>query len=102
LTARFSTSVMPEGTEMPQHRLGDLEVGDHAVFHRADGHDVAGGAAQHALGLFADGQHIGGTGLDGDHRGFTQNNPLIPDVDEGVGCSEVDSDVVREETFDLR
>src|SRR5258708_7940857 len=30
--------------EVAEHRLGDVEVGDDAVLHRADGGDVAGGA----------------------------------------------------------
>jgi hypothetical protein len=38
-----------------QHLFGDFEVGDDAILHRLDGHDVAGRAAQHLFGLFADG-----------------------------------------------
>ena len=40
--------------EVPKHRLGNLKVGDDAVFHGSDGDDVAGGSAEHALGFFAD------------------------------------------------
>jgi len=45
--------------EVPEHRLGDLEVGDDAVLEGADGGDVAGSAAKHALGLVTDGKHLG-------------------------------------------
>ena len=50
-------AVVRPGDEVAQHRLGDLEVGDHAVAQRPDGLDVAGRAAEHFLGLAADGQH---------------------------------------------
>jgi len=46
--------------EVPQHRLGDFEIGDNAVFHRPDGDDVARGASQHALGFFANRQNVAG------------------------------------------
>lgn len=66
--------------EMAKHRLGDLKVGDDAVFHRPDGDDIAGGAAKHALRLIAHGQNIGGPRLDGDDGRFTQHNALVTDV----------------------
>src|SRR5262249_5017924 len=50
--------VVRPGDEVAQHRLGDLEVGDHAVAQRAHRLDVAGRAAQHLLGFAADGQHL--------------------------------------------
>jgi hypothetical protein len=71
--ARRSTWVEPQGTQMMmrgraeqlgvvhhadellEHLLGDGEVGDHAVLHRADRLDVAGHLAQHLLGFLADG-----------------------------------------------
>ena len=40
--------------EVAEHLLADVEVGDHAVLQRADGLDVAGRAAEHALRLGAD------------------------------------------------
>jgi hypothetical protein len=72
--ARRSTWVEPQGTQMMmrglglqcrarvhhldellEHLLGDREVGNHAVFHGADGFDVAGHLAQHGLGFLAHG-----------------------------------------------
>jgi hypothetical protein len=41
--------------ELLEHLLGDGEVGDHAVLHRADGLDVARHLAQHGLGFVAHG-----------------------------------------------
>jgi len=41
--------------EVAQHRLGNLEVGDDPVFHRANGHDITRGTPEHLFGLLADG-----------------------------------------------
>ena len=41
--------------EVLDHLLRDFEIGDDAVAHRADRLDVAGRAAQHHLGVVADG-----------------------------------------------
>ena len=37
--------------EVAEHLLGHIEVGDHAVLQWANGLDVRGSAADHALGL---------------------------------------------------
>jgi hypothetical protein len=65
-----------------------------AFFHRADGEDVAGCAAQHAFGFFADGEHVGRARLDGHHGRFAQHDALIPHVNERVGRAQVNSNVV--------
>ena len=44
--------------EVLDHLLGDFEVGDDAVAHRADRFDVAGRAAQHHLGVVADRENL--------------------------------------------
>ena len=51
--------------ELPEHPLRHVVVGDDAVPQRADGDDVAGGAAQHLLGLGADLQQLAGVLVDG-------------------------------------
>ena len=80
--------------EVAQHRLGDVEVGDDAVLHRADGGDVAGRAAEHPLGLVADGADLAGDGVEGDDGGLAQDDALVLHVDERVGRAEIDADVV--------
>jgi hypothetical protein len=45
--------VMHAADEVVQHALRDVEVGDDAVFERANGDDVTGRAAHHLLGGFA-------------------------------------------------
>ena len=115
-TARFSTSVTPEGTqtttrgfgcqralharlvdEVAQHRLGDLEVGDDAVLQRPDGDDGARRAAEHALGLDADGQHALGVLLDRDDGRLDEHDAAPADGDERVGGPEVDGHVATAE-----
>ena len=77
--------------EVLEHLLGDQEVGDHAVFQRPDGGDVARCPTQHPLCVEADGSDRLLVALhpDRDHRGFVQNDALIAHVDERVGCPEV-------------
>ena len=83
--------------EMLDHLLRHLEVGDHAVAQRADGLDVARGAAEHLLGLLADGEHhlLAPDIRDGDYPGLVQHDPAAFDVDEGIGRAEVDGHVGR-------
>ena len=86
-------AVVHLGDEMPQHRLGHFEVRDHAIFQRAHRHDVAGRAAEHALGFVADGQHFVGARLHRDDRRFAQDDALIFDINQRVGRAEIDADV---------
>jgi hypothetical protein len=47
--------------EVVKHFLSHFEVGNHAVLQGLDNDDIAGRAAQHFLGLLADGLHFAGT-----------------------------------------
>ena len=44
--------------EMFDHFLGHVEIRDDAFAHRADRLDRAGCAAEHQLGIFADGENL--------------------------------------------
>ena len=70
--------------EVVQHFLGDLEVGDDAVLHRLDGDDIAGSAAKHLLGLFANRLHFAGIFVDGDDGGLVDDDAFAARVDQGV------------------
>ena len=83
--------------EEPQHLLGRLEVGDHAVLERADGGDVVGRAADHPLGLVADGEDLAGGGVERDHAGLVEQHALAADVDQRVGGAEVHGHVAADE-----
>ena len=81
--------------EVVQHLFGDFEVGDDAVFHRLDGHDVAGRAAQHLLGFLAHRLHLAGVLVDGHDGGLIDNNALTGRVDQGVGGAQIDGQIAR-------
>ena len=84
--------------EMLDHLFRHFEIGDHAVAHRADRLDVAGGAPQHHLGVVADGADrllaaAGGHG--GDHGGFVEDDASPFHVDQRVRRPEIDGHVAR-------
>ena len=85
--------------EMLEHLLGDSEVGDDTVLERPDGHDVAGCAPEHALRGFAHGGDVLGTTwppflANRDHRWLVENDALSAHVDESIGRTEIDGEVV--------
>jgi hypothetical protein len=86
--------------EVLQHLLGVGEVGDDAVLHRAYRGDVAGCAAEHALGLGADRDDdlaaARGLVLDRNHRRFVEYDALVAHVDEGVGGAQIDRQIAGE------
>src|SRR5262249_37970706 len=85
--------------EVAQHRLGDVEVGDHAVFERSNGDDRARRAAEHLLGLRADRDHAASAACTLRHR---EAGRLVPAdafafaVYQGVGRPQVDRQIVGE------
>jgi hypothetical protein len=85
--------------ELLDHLLGDHEVRDHPVLHRTDGGDVAWRLAEHLLGGMTHGLNrllgVGAAfGTNGDHRWFIQHDALAARVDQGVGRTEVDCEIV--------
>ena len=83
--------------EVPQHLLGHVEVGDHAVLERTDRADRAGRAAEHPLRLEPDGVHVAGALVDRDHRRLGEHDPATTHVHEGVRGAEVDGHVAAAE-----
>ena len=83
--------------EVPEHLLGDVEVGDHAVLERADGGDRARRSAEHALRLDPDRVHLARTLVDGDHGRLGEHDAATPHVHERVGSAEVDGHVTAAE-----
>ena len=118
-TARFSTSVTPDGMpssirgrgdqpdpvvdlvhEVLDHLLGHVEVADDAVAQRPDRDDVGRRPADHPLGLGADRQDPPGLGVDRHDRRLAHDDAAVADVDQRVGGPEVDPDVAGEEAED--
>src|SRR5439155_14779666 len=86
--------------EVAQHLLGDLEVGDHAVLQRPDGHDVGGRAPDHALGLEPDRERTTVLEVDGDDGRLVEDDAAAPDIDECVGRAQVNRHVAAEQGGD--
>ncbi len=87
--------------EVAEHLLGDVEVGDDAVLQRADRGDGAGGAADHALGLDADGVDFARALVDRDDRRLREDDPAATDVDERVGGAQVHGHVATAEAVEV-
>jgi hypothetical protein len=86
--------------ELLEHLLGDSEVGDHAVLHRANRLDVARHLAQHRLGFLANGLNgllsLGAPFVaNGDDRRFVEHDALVANDNQGVGGAEVNGQVGR-------
>ena len=81
--------------KMLDHLLGDLEIGDHAVPQGSDGGDVAGGPAQHLLGLLADGENLflAAHIRDRHHGRLRQHDAATFHIDQGVCRAEIDGHV---------
>src|SRR5487761_959478 len=62
-----------------------------------DGHDVARGAADHALGLNPDGDHLAVVGVQRNHARLIEDDSPAAHVHRGVGGTEVDRHVAAKE-----
>ena len=87
--------------EVAEHLLGDVEVGDDAVLQRADRGDRPRRAAEHALGLDADGVHLAGALVDRDHGRLGEHDAAAAHVDERVRGAEVDGHVAAAEAGEV-
>lgn len=57
--------------------------------------DGTGGTAQHALGFVPHGQYL--VPLDGYDGGLAQDDALVLDVDQRIGCAQVNANVIGEQ-----
>jgi hypothetical protein len=89
--------------ELLEHLLGHGEVGDHAVLHRTNDGNGARRLAEHLLGALADGlNRLFGVRAtfhaDGHDRRLIEHDALAAHVDQGIGGTEVDGQVIGEVT----
>ena len=115
-TARFSTSVTPDGMPSSIRGRGMRPTRSCTLFTKyliicsvtskslmtpsRSGRTAmidGGRAAHHPLRLGADGEHPLGLGVDRDDRRLGDHDPPVADVDERVGRAEVDPDIAGEE-----
>ena len=87
--------------EFLQHPLRHVIVGDDAVPQGTHGYDVAGGTAQHGLGLGAHLQQLAGVLVHGHHRGLPQDHALALDIYQNRSGTQVDTNVFREQAHIL-
>ena len=80
--------------EILQQRIGQVKVRHRALAQGADSQHVAGGAADHAVGIAANGENLFAVPLNGHHRGLPQHDALAFHVEEHVGSAQVDADVI--------
>ena len=82
--------------EVLQHFFGHVEVGNDAVFQRANGLDVTWRTTQHTLCIFTHRRNGFLVALlaNRHHRGFIQDNPFAAGIDQGVRGSKVDRKIV--------
>ena len=83
--------------EIAEHLLGDIEVGDHTVLQWSNRLDVAGRAADHALGLGAHGKDSSSKGVDRDDGRLVEYDATSTHIDQRVRGAEVDGHVATKE-----
>ena len=81
--------------ELFQHALGHIIVGDNALTQGADGNDVAGGTAQHGLGLGAHLQQLAGILIHSHHGGLIQHDALALHKHQNRSGSQVNTNIFR-------
>lgn len=81
--------------ELLEHPLGHVVVGDDALPQGTDGHDVAGGTAQHSLGVGAHAEQAAVVLVDGHHGGLIEHNALALDIYQHRCGTQVDTDILR-------
>ena len=80
--------------ELLEHPLRHIVVGNDAVPQGADGHDVAGGTAQHSLSLGAHLQQAAGILVDGHHRRLVEHDALTLNIDQYRCGTQIDPDIL--------
>ena len=79
--------------EFLQHFLGHVVVGDDALPQGTDGDDVAGGTAQHGLGLGAHLQQLAGVLVQRHHGGLVQHDALALHIYQNGSGTQIDTDI---------
>ena len=84
--------------EVPQHLLGDVEVGDHAVLERPDRTDRSRGTPKHLLRLEPNRVDVARRLVDRNYRRLAEHDASPSHIDERVGGAEIDSHVPAAES----
>ena len=79
--------------EIFEHHLGDIEVGNHTIFHRLDRHDVSGCPAQHFFGLVPNRKHLLVISIERHNRRLIDYDPAPFCENERVGRTEINCQI---------
>ena len=80
--------------ELLEHPLSHVVVGDDAFPQGADGHDVAGGTAQHSLGVGTHAEQAAVILVDGHHGGLVEHHALALDIYQYRRGTQIDTDIL--------
>ena len=80
--------------EVPKHHLGHIDVGDDPVLQGTYGLDTLGGPPEHSLGFEPDAEDSAGSLLHGYDGGLVEDDPLALHVDQCIGRSQINGDVI--------
>jgi hypothetical protein len=86
--------------KMLQHLLSDLKICDHTVFERPDSHDIARSTPEHSLGVGTYSCHglLPVVRAYRNDRWLIENDALVADIDERIGCAEIYRQIVGEKS----
>src|SRR4030095_1999625 len=90
-------SVLRLADEMLKHLFGDFEIGDHPVFHRADGHNIGRCATEHLFCVPAKSLDVIGYLIYSDGRGFINDDTTGLAEHERVRGSEINGQIAGTE-----
>ena len=79
--------------ELLEHTLGHIVIGNDALAQGTNGHDVAGGTAQHSLCLGAHFQQTAGILINCHHGGLVENNALTLHIHQNGSGTQIDTDI---------
>ena len=82
--------------KVPEHCLCHLKIRNHTVFEWTDRDNVTRSSAQHTLCVITNRDYFVTAGLDSHDGRFPEDDPVILNVDQCVGCPKVDTHILGE------
>jgi hypothetical protein len=84
--------------EITKHRFGDFKISDDTILQWADGDDASRSPAQHSFGFGAHRKNLLTATfislLNRNNRGFVTHDPLVLNIDQGVGGPKINGKIV--------
>ena len=85
--------------KVPEHGGGEVKFCDYAVLHRAHSNNGARGFPKHLFCPVAYSNDFFASLLYCDHGRLTQYDAFAPHIDDGVGGSQIDSDIFTHDSI---